>query len=197
MLKPVSLPPGHSGCKTYMDKWLRCAPNPTCPECNVAVKDPRDLNPSINFALHNITRDLTVRCVSRGCVWKGTYEEAEKHYKQCPKLPVKCLNEDCQQVEARSEQRKHAATCVKRKIPCPDCNKSVTWDALDSHRNSLCLHADIQCPLECETTLPRYVFLSQSVYFPRVYHQGWGGGTKKNGLATDSEWKSEAYSVMI
>ena len=103
MFKPVSLCCGHLGSKSCMDKWLKSAPQPTCPECKVAVADPRALTPSVNFALHNITRDLTVQCVSRGCVWSGLYLEAEKHYNQCPKLPIKCQTKTANTVQTHYE----------------------------------------------------------------------------------------------
>ena len=135
MFKPVSLCCGHLGSKSCMDKRLKSAPQPTCPECKVAVADPKALTPSVNFALHNITRDLTVQCVSRGCVWSGVYLEAEKHYNQCPKLPIKC------QKKTANTMQTHYEICEAQ-------------DLWKTTATSLCLHAEIPCPVECGTTLP-------------------------------------------
>ncbi|XP_068741678.1 TNF receptor-associated factor 5-like [Montipora capricornis] len=122
-----------------------------CPICRTEFNAP---TLSVNVALDNITRDLPVTCLSSGCNWRGSYEDAEQHHKDCPKLEIECENEGCQHVFAREHMATHAASCQKRKIHCPDCSKSVTSDSLLAHRTTRCYHAVTQCPL-CGKTLPR------------------------------------------
>lgn len=157
MLKPISLNCGHSGCKKCFEEMTTSTNSLKCPICRTEF-NAQTL--SVNVALDNITRDLPVRCLSSGCSWRGSYEDAQQHQRDCPKLEIECENEGCQHVFAREEMATHAASCQKKKIHCPDCRVGVTSDSLLAHQTSRCYHAVTQCPLNCGKTLPRWVFYS-------------------------------------
>ena len=154
MLKPISLNCGHSGCQTCfgdMNANLRSS-TIKCPICRTLC-NVQTLN--VNVALDNLTQDLAVECQNLGCDWKGRYGDAQKHFKECPKLESQCENEGCEHMLAREHMADHAESCAKRKVRCPDCSKSVISDRLSQHRSSRCDHASTQCPLSCRTSLPR------------------------------------------
>ena len=157
MLKPISLNCGHSGCKTCFEEMTTSTNSSKCPICRTEF-NAQTL--SVNVALDNITRNLPVRCLSSGCSWRGSYEDAPQHHKDCPKLEIECENEGCQHVFAREHVATHAASCQKRKIHCPDCSMGVTSDSLLAHQTTRCYHAVTQCPLNCGKTLPQWVFYS-------------------------------------
>lgn len=150
MKKPVTLGCGHSGCENCLST-LASIRAPNCPHCRVPYRSDQL---SLNVAMDNVITTLEVRCTNQGCEWKGAYSEAERHYKECPKMEKKCPNEGCSQMVARETIAAHLNSCAKQKIPCQDCRLLVARDRLDRHRASMCGLSVAQCPL-CGTQLTR------------------------------------------
>ena len=88
MLKPVTLPCGHSGCLSCYGRLLeveeqRGKSKANCPECRTGAFGRESLK-AINFAMNKITSNLPVKCLQNECNWRGVFEEAEDHNRQCP-----------------------------------------------------------------------------------------------------------------
>ena len=75
MVKPVTLPCGHSGCPQCFQTLLmyhesngrKTAP---CPEYRISEFGRDSLNVSV--ALHALTDGLDVQCTNNNCAWKGS-----------------------------------------------------------------------------------------------------------------------------
>ena len=64
---------------------------PKCAVCRTTLTEtPGSLG--INYALHQLTQDLPVKCMSSGCTWSGVYSDASSHCSICGKLELKCEN---------------------------------------------------------------------------------------------------------
>ena len=149
MLKPKTLPCGHSGC---LDKVACTEGTPKCPICR---KPYGRESVCLNITLDRLTRNLNVSCTNRGCQWSGKYQNAEAHWLQCQKLRIACPNEDCDYKVTREEMPAHSETCGKRKVYCPGCKMSVKKESLASHSASRCFSSKTECPLGCGVHLPR------------------------------------------
>lgn len=150
MLRPVTLPCGHSGCQDCLSKLVAVQAKPRCPQCKDEIPNRLQLN--INMVLHNLTRNLELSCTNNGCAWKGPYEDYEGHTRACGKLEVKCSNEGCGHVDRREDMGGHLLLCPKQTIACKECGVNTTRD----NPEHWCSHQRISCPLSCGETLPRY-----------------------------------------
>ena len=159
MLKPVSLKCSHSGCQICMEEHVKKANNPTCPICRAVINDE---TLSVNIARDNLTKEMPVRCVLSSCNWTGVYGSAKNHYKRCPKAEVTCEQDGCEQQLPCEEMPAHEETCGKKRIRCPECRRAVKREAMEHHKASVCVNAVIQCPLRCETSLPRYELIERA-----------------------------------
>lgn len=156
MLKPVTLSCGHSGCEKCLTTLARIA-TPTCHECRA----PFTANGlKLNVVMDKMTRALKVKCLSRGCGWRGIYPKAEDHCNECPKLEESCRNEHCTHVAPRETMPAHEDISPKQKLQCMGCKLLVPRDGLQHHHDLMCINSPVECPLECGTLLPRYVDIS-------------------------------------
>ena len=161
MVKPVTLPCGHSGClqcfKTLLmyheSNGRTTAP---CPECRISEFGKDSLNVSV--ALNSLTGGLDVRCTNNNCAWKGKFEDAKAHDETCPHRRVNCTNNGCPVAMERGQKDIHLAICQKQAVPCPECRRSVARDELSTHAKFRCIYARSTCPLGCGLNLQWYVF---------------------------------------
>ena len=148
---------GHSGCYDCLASLLQCLQQEgkheaPCHICRINTFDKDSL--TINFVLDNITSDLDVKCVNKGCSWKGKFPEARQHDKECIYRLVNCPSTNCQLVMKREEIDAHLMTCGKRMVTCPECQQFVEREELNNHSSSGCVFANISCPHGCGLNLP-------------------------------------------
>lgn len=169
MLKPVTLPCGHSGCLKCMDELVVTNTWPKCPVCRVGM--PGRLN--VNICMDQLTRKLAMQCCNTGCSWRGTYGEAERHDTECQKRTVECKNAGCDETMKREEIANHKDTCPKQMVSCPKCAKDVAREVQGGHDSDDCSFSLKECPLGCGERLPRYVLWSSlSPQFQHEFLQG-------------------------
>ncbi|XP_044163973.1 TNF receptor-associated factor 5-like isoform X1 [Acropora muricata] len=156
MVKPVTLPCGHSGCLQCFQTLLmyhesngkKTAP---CPECRISEFGRDSLNVSV--ALHALTGGLDVQCTNNNCAWKGKFEDAKAHDETCPHRRVNCTNNGCPATMERGQKDTHLAICKKQAVPCTECKRSVARDEMSAHAKFRCIYARSTCPLGCGLNL--------------------------------------------
>lgn len=103
MLRPVTLPCGHSACRNCYRRLLEIEEQKSkttalCPECRKHFGRESLI---VSYAMDRVTSSLEVQCLNEDCEWKGQLGEAEDHNRQCPR---------------------------QAKISCPlGCNEKLLW----------------------------------------------------------------------
>lgn len=91
MLKFVILSCGYFGCEKCLIILVRIVIL-TCYECR-ALFIANGLK--FNVVMDKMTRVLKVKCLSRGCGWRGIYLKVEDYCNECFKFEERCRNEYC------------------------------------------------------------------------------------------------------
>ena len=103
MMKPVTLPGGHSACLNCYSRLLEIEEqrNKNTALCPERRKQFGREALTISYAMDRVTSCLEVKCLNKDCGWKGQLGEAEDHNRQCPS---------------------------QAKISCPlGCNRKLLW----------------------------------------------------------------------
>ena len=140
MNQPVSMPCGHSACKTCLlemisKKSIGSRPC-TCPLCRARIeRDKLNVN---------------------GCSWVGMHSEKETHMDTCPFMVIDCPNgpRGCLVKPERYALNLHIASCPFEKVPCFHCHIGVERSTLASHEDN-CREIPRPCPPQCGEQLPR------------------------------------------
>ena len=87
MLRPVTLPCGHSACRNCYRRLLEIEEQKSkttalCPECRKHFGRESLI---VSYAMDRVTSSLEVQCLNEDCEWKGQLGEAEDHNRQCPR----------------------------------------------------------------------------------------------------------------
>lgn len=90
MIKPVTLPCGHSACLSCYTRKLeiekqRGSTRANSAECRVGTFGEECL--TVNYAMHKITSGLHMKCLNENCDWSCTLNEAADHNRSCPRRP--------------------------------------------------------------------------------------------------------------
>uniref|UniRef100_A0A1X7VAS0 RING-type domain-containing protein n=1 Tax=Amphimedon queenslandica TaxID=400682 RepID=A0A1X7VAS0_AMPQE len=150
-----------------------------CPYCNNKI-----MRTFLDLNRQHMMQSLMVYCnyKKEGCKWSGRLEELSTHlneaksksvtvieegiamkheysehwykkYNGCPHAFVQCKNDSCKETVRRSEIKDHEDhTCPMRSFFCEYCNQSQTKPTF---HYSLCGRYPVQCPNNCQLTIPR------------------------------------------
>ena len=157
MNQPVSMPCGHSACKTWlleMTSKQSIGSRPcTCLLCRARIEGDK-LN--VNVTVSALIGRIQVRCTNVGCSWVGLHSEKETHMDTCPFMVIDCPNgpRGCLVKPERYALNLHIASCPFEKVPCFHCHIGVERSTLVSHEDN-CREIPRPCPLQCEEQLPR------------------------------------------
>nr|XP_058971973.1 RING finger protein 151-like [Pocillopora verrucosa] len=157
MNQPVSMPCGHSACKTCLLEMISkqsIGSRPcTCPLCRARIEGDK-LN--VNVTVSTLIGRIQVRCTNVGCSWVGMHSEKETHMDTCPFMVIDCPNgpRGCLVKPERYALNLHIASCPFEKVPCFHCHIGVERSTLASHEDN-CREIPRPCPLQCGEQLPR------------------------------------------
>ncbi|XP_076143941.1 TNF receptor-associated factor 6 [Alosa pseudoharengus] len=162
----VQTPCGHRFCRCCIQKSIRDT-GQKCPVDNEVLLEDQ-LFPD-NFAKREIL-SLTVRCPNTGCHDKMELRNLDNHMMECKFATVPCPH--CGEAVKKTQQDEHSKEqCPRRIITCPDCLQPYLFeeskvhetvcpfanvvcqfcshelfrDQLDSHLNTDCLKAPVDC----------------------------------------------------
>lgn len=158
--QPVQSQCGHRFCKPCVIFVVKFSNSPVmCPPCRKEGNDADENHLSTEVypdnAIRRILQKLPSKCPNSGsgCLWIGEFAIYEAHENECEYTIVLCpnKNEGCTAQLPKGQLIEHIQLqCPKRKIPCNDCNESVTVDSLESH-NSLCSSSNSSLVTDSQT----------------------------------------------
>ena len=79
-----------------------------------------------------------------GCKWTGRFVDAEKHFNECEYVEVACSFVGCSAVMPRREAAEHLSQCNHRTVACKLCGRRMKAMALEQH-GSACPMRLVKC----------------------------------------------------
>lgn len=162
----VQTPCGHRFCRSCIEKSIRDT-GQKCPVDNEMLLEEQLF--ADNFAKREIL-SLTVRCPNVSCRGKMELRQLDNHLEECKFATVACpqcedlvlksqLEEhkteeclrriiacaDCLQPFLFEERQVHEMICPFANVVCQYCNLELIRDQLESHRDTDCLKAPVDC----------------------------------------------------
>ena len=109
--QPVSMPCGHSACKTCLEEMLsKSVRGKTCSLCR-ETSNPGKLN--INLAVRALISKIGVRCNNVSCTWNREHCKMKNHSDTCQLMVLQCPN-GWNESHTR-ERLDHLAACLYQK----------------------------------------------------------------------------------
>ncbi|XP_015773133.1 PREDICTED: TNF receptor-associated factor family protein DDB_G0277243-like [Acropora digitifera] len=124
---------------------------------------------------------------------------AKDHVKHCPQMEMTCSL--CKETIKRIDQLVHANACPMKEITCA-CGEIFPQKNLDEHKELSCSFKRIDCPLNCQDSVQRYLLPSHTLKCTAVVNQcptkGCGARVRRcNLLAHLEENKDRHYSLLL
>ena len=126
-----------------------------CPMCQIPNFDAHP-----DKYLRRKVRELHVRCPYKAgaCEWVGDLGNREAHIRNCPKQPWRCQH--CGLSGLREVAQRHVKECERLPVPCPNgCSMGqVPRCELSKHIEQFCPLQEVVCPyshVACTVRLPR------------------------------------------